>query len=415
MIDFLTEFTKRGFFAQATNLEATTNQLAKEATAGYIGFDCTAKSLHVGNLLQIMILRLLQKHGHKPIVVIGGGTTKVGDPSGKDEARKLLTDSDINENMQGIKYCLEKFITFGQNSSDAIIVNNDEWLSSINYLDFLRDVGKHFSVNRMLSFESVKLRLEREQNLSFLEFNYMILQAYDFVELYKRYNCRIQFGGSDQWGNIVNGIELARKLNCKDELFGITTPLITTSSGAKMGKTASGAVWLNEELRSPYEYFQFWRNTEDADVIKFLKLFTDLDLEEISKLEKLQGSEINEAKKILAYEATKLCHGKDNADLALKTSIETFEKAQGSLEGLPEIILPKSVLAEGINLVEVLVETKLSSSKSEARKLIRGGGARIDDVAINDEGYIISLNNYSSEAKVKISSGKKNHCLVKFQ
>ena len=325
-MDFLEEFEARGFFHQCTDKDVLKKLINSKSIPAYIGFDCTAKSLHVGSLMQIMIFRLMQRHNLKPIVIVGGATTKIGDPSFKDEARKMLDDSAIQENMNGIKSVLAKFIKFGDGAGDALMLNNDEWLANLNYLEFLRDIGPHFSINRMLSFDSVKLRLEREQNLSFLEFNYMLLQAYDFVELYKRYSCRLQIGGSDQWGNIVNGIELNRRLGSKDDIFGLTTPLITTSSGAKMGKTMSGAVWLSEEMLSSYDYYQFWRNTEDLDVIKFMKLFTELPLAEIEKYTTLKGSEINQAKKVLAFEATKLCHGEEKAKLAEETARKIFEE-----------------------------------------------------------------------------------------
>ncbi len=408
---FLEEFKARGFMHQCTDIENLEKLQNNEKITAYIGFDCTAKSLHVGSLMQIMIFRLLQKYGHKPIVLVGGGTTKVGDPSFKDEARKMLDDKAIEENMLGIKNSIAKFIHFGDGDDDAIMLNNAAWLDKINYLEFLRDYGKHFSVNRMLSFDSVKLRLEREQNLSFLEFNYMLLQAYDFVELHKRENCRVQIGGSDQWGNIVNGIELNRRLGEK-EIFGLTTPLITTASGAKMGKTVGGAVWLNEEMLPVYDYYQFWRNTEDADVVRFLKLYTDLDLKEILKLEKLEGKELNEAKKILAFEATKLCHGEEQAKIAHDASIKTFEQGGVSMEGLPSIELDQNSLDKGIFCFEILNKLNLTNSNGEGKRLIKSGSVKINDVAISDQNQIIS-SNHINEKIIKLSVGKKKHGIVK--
>ncbi len=403
MNEFLKIFKERGFFHQCTD-EAGLAKLGN--ITAYIGFDCTAPTLHVGNMLQIMVLRWLKKTGNTPIILLGGGTTKIGDPSGKDEARKMLNAEDIERNKAGIRKVFDKF-----GLGDAQFVDNDEWLSGIKYLDFLRDVGRHFSINRMLSFDSVKLRLDREQNLTFLEFNYMILQAYDFVELNKRYGCRLQIGGSDQWGNIVNGVELHRKLNTDHQpstnnqqpVFGLTAPLITTSSGAKMGKSAAGAIWLDETMLSPYDYYQFWRNTEDADVVKFLKLFTDLPLEEIGKMKEWEGSaKINEAKKILAYEATKLCHGEEEAKKAQDAAITAFE--QGGTAGLPEITLE----ARKYTLAEALVAAALTTSKGEARRLIQGGGARVDDKQITDDKTEIEPRN-----GMKLSSGKKKHVVVK--
>jgi tyrosyl-tRNA synthetase len=409
---FLQSFKERGFFNQITDEEGLKTLMDKECVPAYIGFDCTASSLHVGSLIQIMILRMLQQYGHKPIVIVGGGTTKVGDPSGKDEARKMLTDEDIHNNMLGIKSVISKFVKFGEGPSDAIMVNNADWLDHLNYISFLRDYGRHFSINRMLSFDSVKLRLEREQNLSFLEFNYMILQAYDFVELNKRYNCRLQIGGSDQWGNIVNGVELNRRLGRKDELFGLTTPLLTTSSGAKMGKTASGAVWLSEELLSPYDYYQFWRNTEDQDVIRFIKLFTELPAEEIAKLSSLTGKELNDAKKVLAFEATKLCHGEEKAIDAAETARKLFE--EGTAGGaLPVYEISKAELEKGIPAYELLARSGLVSSNGEGRRLIRGKGAKINDQTVEDENQTVTLNEMNAEGVIKLSSGKKNHMLVK--
>ncbi|MDH5747790.1 MAG: tyrosine--tRNA ligase, partial [Rhodospirillales bacterium] len=344
--DFIKIATERGFFHQCTDLEALDDLASKEIVSAYIGFDCTAPSLHAGSLVSIMLLRALQQSGHKPIVLMGGGTTKVGDPSGKDESRQLLSEEQIAANMNGIKQVFSKFLTFGDGPTDAIMVNNADWLDELQYIPFLRDYGRHFSINRMLGFESVKLRLEREHPLTFLEFNYMILQAYDFLELSRRQNCLLQMGGSDQWGNIVNGVELGRRIDNRS-LYGLTTPLLTTSSGAKMGKTAAGAVWLNEDMLSAYDYWQYWRNTEDDDVGRFMKLFTDLPLDEIERQEKLEGNEINEAKKTLATEATKLCHGAEAAKGAAETARKTFE--EGTLgEDLPSVNVPRAELDQGI-------------------------------------------------------------------
>ncbi len=408
--EFMKTFVERGYMHQCTNLDELDAAFAKEPVTAYIGFDCTARSLHVGSLMQIMILRRMQQAGHKPIVLMGGGTTKVGDPSGKDESRPVITDEIIQENMDGIRQVFEKFITFGDGPTDAIMVNNDDWLSELGYIRFLRDYGRHFSINRMLTFESVKLRLEREQSLSFLEFNYMILQAYDFVELKKRHNCTLQIGGSDQWGNIVNGTELGRRTNSFD-LFGLTTPLLTTSSGAKMGKTASGAIWLNEDMLSPYDYWQIWRNTEDADVGKFLKLFTELSMEEISKLENLEGAELNEAKKILANECTRLAHGEAAAIAAAETARKTFEMGQ-TADSLPTTEVSKSDLEAGVPAFALFNQIGLTQSSSEARKLIKGGGARLNDVKLEDEKLIVTLEHLDSEGRIKLSAGKKRHHLV---
>jgi tyrosyl-tRNA synthetase len=391
---------ERGYIHQVTDAEGLDALAAKEIVPGYIGFDATAPSLHVGSLVQIMMLRRMQQAGHKPIVVMGGGTTKIGDPSGKDESRKLLTSEMIGENIASIRRAFERFLTFGEGPADAIMVNNDDWLSTLEYIPFLRDIGPHFTINRMLTFDSVRLRLEREQPLTFLEFNYMILQAYDFLELSRRVGCRLQLGGSDQWGNIVNGIELTRRVD-GTQLFGLTTPLITTADGGKMGKTASGAVWLNPDQLSPYDYWQFWRNTQDGDVGKFLRLFTDLPLDEIARLEALQGSEINEAKKILADAATAMAHGEGAASEAAETARRTFEEG-ASGEALPTLSVPSGE----IGLVDALVGLGLAASKGEARRLIAGGGARVDgekadvDVAI------------AVDEQVRISAGKKKHGLL---
>ncbi len=403
---------ERGFIHQCTDEAALTKLLDTECVPAYIGFDCTAPSLHVGSLVQIMMLRWLQKLGHKPIVLMGGGTTKIGDPSGKDSSRPQLTDDDIAANMAGIKSVFEKFLTFGDSPTDALMVNNDEWLSGINYIQFLRDYGKHFSVNRMLAKESVKIRLEKESHLSFLEFNYMILQAYDFVELNKRYKVRLQIGGSDQWGNITEGSQLQRHVGGKDSLFGLTSPLLTTASGAKMGKTADGAVWLNADMLSPYDYWQFWRNAEDADVERFLKLFTELSLEEIAKLAALEGAEINEAKKVLATEATALLHGREAAEQAAATAQQTFEQG-GTAATLPEVHVPADELAAGIPAFKLFQMAGLASSGKEARRLIQGGGAKVNDAAIAAEDETISNAAITPEGFIKLSAGKKRHILVK--
>ncbi|MGB4191195.1 MAG: tyrosine--tRNA ligase [Rickettsiales bacterium] len=410
-MDFIEEFIARGFYHQATDLEGLKKLTSDNKVSAYIGFDPTASSLHVGNLMQVMIFRLLQKHGHRPIVIVGGGTVKVGDPSGKDEMRKILDDNTINENLNGIKSSLAKFIKFGEHENEAIILNNDQWLQKLNYIEFLRDFGKHFSINRMLKFDSVKLRLEREQNLSFLEFNYMLLQSYDFVELHKNYNCRIQLGGSDQWGNIVSGVELNRRLGLK-EIFGLTTPLITTASGAKMGKSANGAVWLSEELLSPYDYYQFWRNTDDRDVIKFIKLFTELSLEKIEEYSKYEGNKINEVKKILAFEATKLCHGEEQALLAADTAIKMFEE-NSLCNNLPTVELSKEELTKGISAYILFHKSSLTESGGEAKRLIIGNGAKVNDQVIKDENMKITLDHCNLEGIIKLSAGKKRHALIK--
>ena len=401
----------RDYFFQCTDESAVDSLMAKEKLPVYIGFDCTAPALHVGSLVQIMLLRWLRKLGHKPIVLLGGGTTQVGDPSGKDETRKLLTAEGIAQNMAGIRTIFEKFLTFGDGATDAALVDNAEWLNGLSYINFLRDVGRHFSVNKMLSFDSVKLRLEREHHLSFLEFNYMILQAYDFAELNKRHGCRLQIGGSDQWGNIVNGIELNRRLEQQD-IYGLTTPLITTASGAKMGKTASGAVWLDADLVSPYDYWQFWRNTEDGDVGRFLRLFTELPLEEIARLEALEGNAINDAKKILATEATALCHGIEAAKNAEETARKTFEEGALS-QNLPTVELSESELQKGIPAFDILRKAGLAESGGAARRLIRGGGAKVNDKPFSAEDQLVTLADINAEGVIKLSAGKKRHVLVK--
>ncbi|MCC8406175.1 MAG: tyrosine--tRNA ligase [Rickettsia endosymbiont of Sceptobius lativentris] len=410
-MSFIEEFINKGYFHQCTDLDQLTTITKETKIAAYIGFDCTATSLHIGSLMQIMILRLLQQHGHKPIVIIGGGTSKIGDPTWKDEARKILSKEDIAKNAEGIKKSLSKFIKFGEGESDAIMLDNAEWLDSLNYLEFLRDFGIHFSINRMLTMDSVKLRLEREQHLSFLEFNYMLLQAYDFYYLSKYYNCSLQLGGSDQWGNIVMGADLTRKISGKD-VFGMTTPLLTTSSGAKMGKTAAGAVWLNEDLLSPYDYYQYWRNCEDADIVRFAKLYSELTQEELNKFESLAAEDINAAKKQLAYELTKLCHSEQAAKSALETAVKIFEEGQID-ENLPTVVLEQEVLQAGISAYELFHEAGLASSKSEARKLIRGKGAKINDEVVADENMIINTTFLFDRNVIKLSAGKKRHILVK--
>jgi tyrosyl-tRNA synthetase len=409
--DFLQELAARGFIHQLTD-EAGLDRLARsERLTGYIGFDCTAPSLHVGHLVSIMMLRKLQQTGHRPIVLIGGGTTKVGDPSGKDEARKLLSDTEIAANIAGMEQVFTKFLSFGSGAVDALMINNADWLDGLNYIDFLRDYGRHFSVNRMLTYDSVKLRLEREQALSFIEFNYMVLQAYDFVELYRRHGCRLQLGGSDQWGNIVSGIELGRRTDGA-ELFGLTSPLLTTASGAKMGKTAAGAVWLNPDMVSPYDYWQYWRNSEDGDVERFLRLFTELALDEIARLAKLRGAELNEAKKILATEATALVHGRDAADRAAETARATFEQGEIAVT-LPTFDIPRSELEKGWGVLSANVEIGFVASTGEARRQIRSGGIKVNDVAVTDEKRKLTLADLSPEGVIKLSLGKKRHALIR--
>ncbi len=387
--DFLREIVGRGFLHQCTDLDALDALASKGPITAYIGFDCTADSLHVGNLVGIMLLRWLQRTGHKPIVLMGSGTTKIGDPSGKDDVRKLLSEADIARNMAGIRGVFSQFLTFGDGPADALMIENADWLDGLNYVSFLRDYGRHFSVNRMLSFDSVKLRLDREQPLSFLEFNYMVLQAYDFVELKRRHDCVLQMGGSDQWGNIVNGVELGRRVD-QASLYGLTAPLITTSSGAKMGKSATGAVWLNDDRLPTYDYWQFWRNTDDADVGRFLRLFTDLPEAEVRRLEALRDAEINDAKKILANEATAMCHGRGAADAASETARRTFDEG-GRGDALPTIEVTRDRLAKGIPAYELLREAGLATSNGEARRLIKGGGGRINDAAIADESRLVGL------------------------
>src|ERR1700761_8851431 len=405
--EFLRTFVARGAFYACSEPAAELDALfSNERVTAYIGFDCTAKSMHIGNLVQLMTLRRLQQAGHKPILLMGGGTTKAGDPSGKDETRQLLTAEQIEANKQSILSGVRHLLTFGDGPSDAILVDNAEWLDKLDYIPFRREVGRHFSVNRMLTLESVKLRLEREQPLSFLEFNYSIMQAYDFVELNKRYGCRLQSSGSDQWGNVISGIELGRRMDTP-QLFGLTTPLITTASGAKMGKTAAGAVWLNAGRVSPYDYWQFWRNTEDGDVGRFLRLFTDMPLEEIARLERLQGAELNDAKKVLATEATAILHGRAAADKAADTARRAFEEG-ASAEGLPTI---SAKLPEGI--LTLAVAAGLASSNSEARKLIANNGLKLNDATISDPKLTVDATALNSDGVLKLSSGKKKHVLVK--
>jgi len=396
---------------QSTDLETLDERLSGGRVIGYIGYDCTADSLHVGSLVGIMLLRLFQKCGHKPIVLMGGGTTRIGDPSGKDETRRLLDDAEIARNMAGIRSVFSKFIDFGDGPSDAIMANNADWLDELRYIPLLRDIGRHFSVNRMLTQDSVRLRLERDQPLSFLEFNYPILQAYDFVELARRFDCELQIGGSDQWGNIVGGVELGRRTDGR-ALFGLTTPLIATASGAKMGKSVGGAIWLNTEKLSAYEYWQFWRNTEDADVGRFLRLFTELPIDEIAAFEQLEGSEINEAKKVLATEATALCHGREAAESAAATAHAVFESG-GSGSSLPMITVPRDLLACGIPAFELFSRAGLAASNGEARRLIRGGGARINDTPVENETRTVSLADLDPLGMIKLSAGRKRHALMR--
>jgi len=405
--DFLNVLSERGFVHQISDPEGL-DQAAKAGTiCGYIGFDATAPSLHAGSLVQIMMLRWMQQTGHRPIALMGGGTTKIGDPSFKDEARKLLTDAQIASNMAGIKTVFSQFLSFGTGATGAVMVNNADWLDHLNYIAFLRDYGVHFTINKMLSFDSVKLRLDREQPLTFLEFNYMILQAYDFLELSRRENCVLQMGGSDQWGNIVNGLELGRRIDGK-QLYALTSPLLTTSSGAKMGKTAAGAVWLNAGMLAPYGYWQYWRNAEDADVGRFLKLYTELPLAEIARLAALGGSEINEAKKVLATEATAMLHGRAAAEDAAETARRTFEEGQ-SAEGLPRIALD---IRSGVGLLSAIVAAGFASSNGEARRHIQGGAIRVNDIAVSDDKSQLTSAQLGSDGVIKLSMGKKKHVLI---
>ena len=419
---FLQVMRDRGFFHQCTGIEELDKRMSSESISAYLGFDATADSLHVGSLLQIMILRHLQQAGHRPIVLVGGGTSKVGDPTGKDESRVMLESSDIERNIEGISRVFDKFLTIvppgsdkGDSFSDAIMVNNDDWLSSLKYLDFLREYGTQFTINRMMNFESVKQRLDRDAPFSFLEFNYMILQAYDFLELYRRYGAMLQMGGSDQWGNMVSGAELGRK--CEGaQLFALTAPLITTSDGKKMGKTAGGAVWLNEDKLSSFDYWQFWRNTDDADVIRFLKLFTELPLEEIAELEKLKGADINKAKIVLADEATTMIHGKDCLKTIHDTVQNMFKGSGEATEGLPRVFVSDSdIEGDGKKLLDLFVELKLASSKKEARRLISGGGARLGDAKIDDENATLTATDFGDAKEVTLRAGKKRAGVVELQ
>ncbi len=409
--DFLNVMETRGFIHQISDPASLDALAAKGDLTAYIGFDCTAPSLHAGSMVQIMCLYWLQQTGNKPITLMGGGTTRVGDPSGKDETRKILSIEDIERNKNGIKHVFSQFLRFGDGKHDAVMPDNAEWLTKLNWIEMLRDIGRHFSVNRMLAMDSVKMRLERDQEMSFIEFNYMILQAYDYAVLNQRYDCRLQMGGSDQWGNIVNGIDLGRRLGTP-QLHALTTPLITTSSGEKMGKTASGAIWLNADMKSPYEYWQFWRNTEDADVPRFLKLFTTLPLDEIARLAALQGGEINEAKKVLATEATALLHGRDAANSASETARQTFE--EGSIaESLPTVEIPRGELEAGAGVLAMFVRAGLVASNGEARRQIKGGGLRINDAAVTDEKMVLNTGSLTPEGVIKLSMGKKKHILLK--
>lgn len=406
--DFLKIMIERGFVAECTDYEGLDNSILNGNIAAYIGFDATAQSLHVGSLIQIMMLRWLQKTGGQPITLMGGGTTKVGDPSFRADERPLLSETQIEGNISGIKKVFSAYLDYGEKPNDALMINNDEWLSNLNYLEFLRDIGRHFSVNRMLSFESVKSRLDREQSLSFLEFNYMILQAYDFYELNKRYNCKLQMGGSDQLGNIINGMELTRRIS-DERVFGLTSPLLTTSDGKKMGKSQDGAIWLNANMLSPYEFWQFWRNTTDADVARFLKLYTELPLDECSRLEKLEGSEVNDAKIILANEVTALLHGRDAALTAAQTSSEVFEKG-GIGEDLPTISFRENEISDGVPIVQAFVKVGLAKSGKEAKRLIAENGARLDDKLVTNTNLVLTAKMLTKP--VKLSAGKKRHALV---
>jgi tyrosyl-tRNA synthetase len=409
--DFLRVMQERGFMADCTDIQGLDEAMKAGVVPGYIGFDATAQSLHVGSLIQIMLLRWLQKTGHRPLVLMGGGTTKVGDPSFRAEERPLLTPAQIDANIDCIRRVFTSYVSFGDGPIDALMLNNAEWLDGLNYLDFLRDIGRHFSVNRMLSFESVKSRLDREQSLSFLEFNYMILQAYDFLELHRRYGCRLQMGGSDQWGNIVNGIDLTRRVD-EAEVFGLTSHLLTTSDGRKMGKTASGAVWLNPEMLSPYEFWQYWRNTTDADVGRFLKLYTELPVAECERLGALGGSEINEAKKVLANEVTALAHGRAAAEAAEATAREVFERG-GVGEDLPTLTLSAAEVADGISLAQLFLRSGLAKTGKDAKRLIAEGGARVNDEAATDPGQMFDA--ASLAAPLKLTAGRKRHALVTLQ
>lgn len=409
--EFLKVLKERGFLHQLSDPQGLDDLLCKETVTAYIGFDCTAPSLHAGSLVTIMMLYWFQKTGHRPITLMGSGTTRVGDPTGKDESRKVLSDETIEENKAGIKKIFEKLLTFGDGPTDAIMMDNADWLLKLNYMDFLRDIGRHFSVNQMIQRDSVKLRLEREQHLSFLEFNYMLLQGYDYLEIYQKTGCRLQMGGSDQWSNILSGVDLIRRKE-SIEAFALTAPLLTTSSGAKMGKTAAGAVWLNAEQLSPYDYWQYWRNTEDADVEKFLKLFTILPLDEISRLAALEGSEINEAKKILATEATAMIHGREAAEAAAETARKAFEEG-AMAEGLPTIEIPRASLEAGLGILSAFVDAGLCASNGDVRRNIKGGAVRINDKAEQDDKRSLSLADLTEDGVIKLSLGKKKHVLIR--
>ena len=405
---FLSEFKKRDYFNQCTNSDELEKLMNQKKIRAYIGFDCTAPSLHVGSLLQIMCLRLLQKHGHQPIVLLGGGTTRIGDPSGKEETRKILSEKEIEKNIKNIEKIFKIFLKTKNPKTKPIFINNYKWLGKLNYIKFLREIGKHFTINKMLSFDSVKLRLEREQSLSYMEFNYMILQAYDFLELNKTKNCLMQIGGSDQWGNIVNGVELIKRHSSK-QVFGLTTPLITLSSGSKMGKTEKGAVWLDKKMLSPYNYWQFWRNTDDRDVIKFIQMFTDL---KIDKIEKIKDQNINQLKILLASEATAMLHGKTAAQRAEQTAKNTFEKKSIG-EDLPSVKIKKEEIINGINIIDLVIASNLLSSKSEVRRMIKNKGIKINNEPVENEKYRVSLNNFNQKNFLKLSHGKKNHVIFK--
>ena len=409
--DFLKILQERGFIHQCSDFEGLDALAVKGEATAYVGYDCTAPSLHIGHLLSIMMMHWLQQTGNKPIALMGGGTTRVGDPSGRDETRKILSYDQIDANKESIKGTFSKFLTFGEGRNGAVMADNAEWLTKLNYIEMLRDVGRHFSINRMLTMDSVKMRLDREQELSFIEFNYMILQSYDFVELARRYGCNLQMGGSDQWGNIVNGVDLGRRMGTH-QLYALTCPLLTTSSGAKMGKTAAGAVWLNAGMLPVYDYWQFWRNTEDGDVTRFLKLFTLLPMSEIEKLAALQGAEINEAKKVLATEATALLHGRAEAEKAANTARTTFE--EGAIaESLPTLDIPQSELSGGVGVLALFVKAGLVASNGEARRQIKGGGLRVNDVAVTDEKMMLTPANLTPEGVIKLSLGKKRHVLLR--
>ncbi len=409
--EFLQVLQSRGFIHQISDESGLDELLAKEMTTAYIGFDATAPSLHAGSLVQIMLLHWFQKTGHRPLALMGGGTTMVGDPSGKDESRKMLTPELIEENKVGIKQVFAKFLEFGDTGNQAIMADNADWLLSLNYVEFLRDVGKHLSVNQMLARDSVKMRLEREQHLSFLEFNYMCLQAYDFAELAKRHDCRVQLGGSDQWGNIVSGVDLGRRMGT-EQLYAVTTPLLTTSSGAKMGKTADGAVWLSESHLSPYDYWQYWRNTEDDDIGRFMRLFTTLPLDEIARFEALDGAELNEAKKVLATEATAMVHGREAAEQSAETARRTFEEGAAT-DTLPSFNVKAAELKDGIGLLSLIVEAGLASSNGEARRHVKGGAIKLNDQAVSDERLSVTDSYLNDDGAIKLSMGKKKHFLVK--